>query len=332
MTDLFDETRRAAFLSSHGYTLGEAAGQDVSSRRYFRIHSKTDNSVKILMESMPDSAAGASEGHKMADFVRIADYLIQNGLRAPVVDTVDHDGGYMILEDFGTMSFKRAGEESLWPREALYALAADVLVKMRALTDLPDLPEYYDSRIHAGHRDIITYAVPYYTAHQASEDLHGEYWGLWEKIENSLPPCPSGFMHIDYHGENLMVLKDTESTDQCGIIDFQEAMIGPCAYDLVNLLEDARIDVPMDIRTAMIEQYCTGMTADERETFMAWYRILGTQFHCRVLGLFVRLGYLEGNAKYAAFIPILQKHLREGLSDPLLAPIKRFFTKLGLDF
>lgn len=330
MSNPFNAPRRQAFLDLHNGTLGKSAGQDVSSRRYFWV--ERGGETQILMEAIPDKIGDDWPGHKMSDFVRIGKFLRAHNLHTPEIYEVDYEGGYMLLEDFGDLSFKRAAEDGVQSREALYTIATDTLIKIRALNDLPDLPDYYKGRIHAAHKDIIKGAIPHYTNHTNLDELETEYLNIWHKIEAQYPPCPQSFMHIDYHGENLMWLPAEEGNNRCGIIDYQEAMIGPCAYDLVNLLEDARIDVPMDIRTAMIARYCADMTAEEREIFTTSYRILGTQFHCRVLGLFIRLVHAEGKEKYRPFIPVLEKHLRDGLQNPILAPLKQFFDDLGMAF
>ena len=130
-------------------------------------------------------------------------------------------------------------------------------------------------------------------------------------------------MHIDYHVENLMWIPAETSLKQCGILDFQAAMIGPQPYDLVNLLEDARMTVPQDIQDNILKQY--------DDNFRAWYRILGTQFHCRVIGLFIKLP-INGKPKYLEHLPRLQNYLHKALQDPLLKPLKDFFDTLGVDF
>lgn len=326
----FNEERRQAFLDQHNCILGKPAGQDVSSRRYFRVQRGED--IQILMEAVPDKVGDDWPGHKMSDFVELGNYLRGQGLRTPEIYDVDYDGGYMLLEDFGDMSFKRAAEERRASQEELYGLATDGLIKIRDMTDIPDLPEYYEGRVHNSHKHIITHAIPHMRGVPNEIGLEEQYLSIWNDIESALEPCKRSFMHIDYHGENLMLIERAQGLNRCGIIDYQEAMIGPCAYDLVNLLEDARIDVPMDIRHAMIERYCAGMNAQERETFENWYRILGTQFHCRVLGLFIRLVHHDGVEKYRPFIPILQKHLHHGLEHPILAPLKAFFNDLGVEF
>lgn len=109
-------------------------------------------------------------------------------------------------------------------------------------------------------------------------------------------------------------------------------MMGPAPYDLANLLEDARTDVPKPLRIEMLEQYCQGMAPAERENFLRWYRVLATQFHCRVIGQFIRLAVRDGKPRYLALIPRVAAYLRDGLADPLLTPLAEWFGAHGLDF
>jgi aminoglycoside/choline kinase family phosphotransferase len=164
------------------------------------------------------------------------------------------------------------------------------------------------------------------------DGLVEDYLRVWDGIEATLPPVPYGFLHIDYHFENLMWMPQRTGLARCGILDFQGAMVGPAPYDLANLLEDARIDVPADLRAAMMGRYCQVMNAEERAIFQAWYRILATQFHCRVIGQFIRLAIRDGKPRYMTMIPRLAGYIRDGLKDPVLAPLAAWFTAQGIDF
>jgi len=159
-----------------------------------------------------------------------------------------------------------------------------------------------------------------------------EYLSVWQGIENSLPPCPQGFLHIDYHFENLMWLPKEKGLRGCGILDFQGAMTGPLPYDLANLLEDARVDVGAKLRRDMLARYCADMDAKEKEIFANWYRVLATQFHCRVAGQFIRLAVRDGKDRYLAHLPRVANYLKEGLKHPVLAPLQKWFSAQKIDF
>ncbi len=318
----FNEERLNAFLNKTGWTKSATIGQDTSIRRYFRV--VKNEKFAILMESVPDDSPHMTRGHTMAGFIRIGEWLRETGLNAPDIYEQDLKQGYMLLEDFGDTSFKRAvasGQES----GGLYKLGVDVLERLSHASDLPSLPAYYDSHIHHNHRYIIEWYLPRILG--ASCDLHSilaEYRNVWEGIEHALPPCPKGFVHCDFHAENLMLLAEGTGLQRCGILDFQGAMMGPVPYDLVNLLEDVRLNVPPDLAHATLSRF--------DDSFLAWYRVLGTQFHCRVLGQFIKLAVDGGNHSYLRYIPRIENYMRENLKNPVLRPLKKFFDDLKVDF
>lgn len=327
------EDLRGDFLRRCGWAGVEMApvGEDCAFRRYFRMKRGTES--VILMEAVPDGNEIATPGHRMIDFVRISAYLRTLGLAAPAVYEADDPGGYLLIEDFGDLSFK-AATGSKESGEDLYALATDILAELRrrAHADDIDLPDYYASHVHTGRRRAVDWYMPAISGRRNADGLAEDYLRVWDGIEAQLPPCPRGFLHIDYHFENLMWREGHGGLARCGILDFQGAMTGPVPYDLANLLEDARVDVPADLRARKLARYCADMSAADRETFMAWYRILATQFHCRVIGQFIRLSVRDGKERYRAFIPRIAGYIREGLKDPVLAPLAAWFAAQGVDF
>lgn len=331
----FDErvALRAAFVRRAGWddaTLSPV-GEDCAFRRYFRLR-RTNDSV-ILMEGVPDDSAIATPGHKMTDFVRIGGYLRGIGLSAPRIFAADDRDGYLLLEDFGDTSFK-AATDTIVPRADLYALATDVLAALRreARTEDIILPRYEDSHVHTGRRRVIDWYFPAVRGQRNPDGLAADYLRVWDGIEAQLPPCPRGFLHIDYHFENLMWREGQDGLARCGILDFQGAMSGPQPYDLANLLEDARMDVPASLRDAMLDRYCADMDAAAAAAFRAWYRVLATQFHCRVIGQFIRIALTSGKDRYLAHIPRVAGYIRAGLTDPVLAPLAAWFMEQGVDF
>lgn len=307
-------------------------GEDCAFRRYFRAR-QPDGRTAILMEAVPDGAAFATPGHNIHDFVRIDDYLRARGLNAPRIYSQDTENGYLLLEDFGSVSFKTALKDGV-SREQLYELATDVLrfLRERAVATDINLPRYYDSHVHIARRRLIDWYMPVLRQQRVADGIAGEYLDAWDRIEQSLPPVPQGFLHIDYHFENLMWLPEREGLMRCGILDFQGAMAGPLPYDLANLLEDARVDVPQDLREAMLARFCQGMTEKEESVFRSWYRVLATQFHCRVLGQFIRLAVKDGKDRYLQHLPRLAGYIREGLRDPVLLPLKEWLESQDMDF
>lgn len=303
--------------------------RDVSPREYFRVKKDGQDLVLMLYPDMNDDAV-----HEIRDFVRIDEWLIAQGLKAPRLYVVDPIKGYALLEDLGSTSFGRALHEGVdgFYQDRLYMLGCDVLKRLKEAAPPSDLPDYNDSRIQANRRQIIDYYFPLKLGKMASDEIAAQYYAVWDEIESKLPPCPRGFVHGDFHLENLMVCAGEEGVKQCALIDFQDALYGPLPYDLVNLLEDARIDVPPSLRQSILNRYCADMTSQEREIFLKWYRILGTQFHGRVIGLFIKLAAEQRRDKYLIHINRLQNYIADALKDPLLEPLKLWFAKQGVDF
>lgn len=330
---------REAFLKQHGCSTSKlvAVGEDSAFRRYFRLTQDDGRSV-VLMECVPDGNGMATPGHSMLDFVRLSAYLRSIGISAPQVYEADDLNGYLLLEDFGDVSFKKALEQDPARREELYEYATDALswLQRHARAEDVGLPDYYQSHVHTGRQRLIDWYVPAVRGQKNPDGLVADYLAVWDKIEHALPPVSQGFLHVDFHFENLMWRDGKNGLAQCGVLDFQGAMKGPVPYDLANLLEDARVDVPADLRARMIDRYCQSMSDDDCKIFKDWYRVLATQFHCRLMGQFIRLAVPldagKPKPRYLQMIPRVAGYIREGLKDPVLHPLADWFKTQGIDF
>lgn len=305
--------------------------EDCAMRRYLRLQ-KGDKTV-ILLESLPDSHPHATPGHKVCDYIRIGSYLRNAGVYTPEIYDYDEEKGLLLVEDLGHQTFKQALESGV-SAKTLYAQATDVLRYMRE--NVPangiDLPSYNDSHMHADRTHVINWYWPAVTGIKPTENDVQDYINVWDQIESQLPPVPQVFTHVDFHFENVMWLPENKGLSRCGVIDFQQAVVGPAPYDLANLLEDARMSVPDGIRAAMMVSYCEGMTKEEREIFQSWFRILAAQFHCRVIGLFIRMAVRDGKYGYFPHLPRLAGYMRDNIEDPLLAPLKQWFADHSVSF
>lgn len=318
---------RAQGWSGEPYSL---IGEDWGPRRYFRVPLEGGGSA-ILMDSVPDDAPESAPGHKISDFIKMDAALRGVGLHAPEILAAIEKEGLLLLEDMGDTRFYDALEAGADPA-GLYTLATDVLGRLR--DTFPDndlnLPLYKDSHVNEGRRRVVDWYMPCALKRENETGLAQSYLEVWNKIEAKLPPYPEGVVHIDYHVQNLMWLPEETGLNRCGILDFQGALWGPLAYDLVNLLEDIRRDVPEDIRAEMMARYTQNVK--DKEAFQAWYRVLGTQFHCRVIGQVLKLALRSGKPEHLKNMERIQKHLREGLEHPLLKPLQDWFGAQGVDF
>ncbi|MCK6418749.1 MAG: phosphotransferase [Alphaproteobacteria bacterium] len=313
-----------------GWTIIKNFPQDASPRRYYRAE-KNGRSA-IIMD------AQHLDPQEFRDFIGVGQWLRLLDLRAPEIYAAQEEKQIILLEDFGDLSMKQAllqGADAM----DLYGKARDILRclaqnipphPMPAASSLPpaggglgwggSLPLYEQTRVHEWRRLVVDYYLPAVTHKIAAPDLVQQFLDLWVSIEKTLPPCPRGFLHMDFHVENLMVLPD----GTLGILDFQTAAIGPLGYDMGNLAFDMRHDVPAPVQQFLL-QSCDA-------ALRPWVRILATQFHGRLLGQCVRWALREGKPQYLQYIPRLENYMRDALKEPLFAPLKAFFDKLDLDF
>lgn len=314
---------RQAFLHAHVKAPFQVQplAEDWASRRYFRI--THDAGTYVLMEAVPDHIPTATMGHKLSAFLKVGTLLHDRGIHTPEIIAADEREGFVLLEDFGNKSVNAAidnGEDSY----ALYSAATDVLIAMRdriALDDLCGFNKYKDSYIHKGRQRIVDWYIPATRHEKNSDDLVASYIAAWDDVAAQLPKPPIGFVHGDYHLQNLMLLPD----GTCGVLDFQDAMAGPVPYDLANLLENIRRDVPRDIYDAMLKRY------GGDDTFHAWFRVMATQFHCRIIGQVLRLAILSGKTDLLQFMPRIQNYIIQGLKDPVLKPVADWMKKEKVD-
>lgn len=299
------DTEITTFLAQAGW--GEArrshlAG-DASFRRYERLHAP-DGTPAVLMD------ADTSKGEDVRPFVRMADWLAGLGLSAPRIMAAEEAAGLLLLEDLGDDLFARVipGKPELETR--LYAGAIDVLSELHDATP-PEGLKPYDAQVMT---DLAALAFDWYLAGVSGPDpvARAEAMKPLGQALAALTAKPVVILR-DYHAENLLWLPDRDGTARIGLLDFQDAMLGHPAYDLVSLLQDARRDVPLELEEAMITRFCAARGLD-RAGFLPAYALIGLQRNLRIVGVFARLCLRDGKAHYVDLIPRVWAHLQRDLA------------------
>lgn len=296
---------------------------DASSRAYFRGKWQGKNVIVMLYPEV--SAETCSELKKFCDINR---KLEKQKIKVAEIYKTKEQEGWALLEYLGKQSFGDCLRNNRETAENLYKLATQTLLKTKNIKDVQTLPTYYQTRIYDNRRQLLDYYMTFKQERRPDKEHINKFHKIWDDIEKSLPLCPQGFVHGDYHLENLIYTRKKE----CAVIDHQDAFYGPLPYDLVNLLEDARIDVPKDIRSEMFDIYTSDMPEDKKQSFIMWYKVLAAQFHGRVIGLFIKFAVEQKRDSYLVHIPRLQNYLSEALKDPLLRPLREWFDEVKLDF
>lgn len=298
------------FLASAGWGDGvvEPLAGDASFRRYFRVR-RGDKSA-MLMDAPPPQ-------EDPQPFLRAAKWLDANGLRAPHILAEDAPRGLVLLEDFGDVRVREYLDQ--WPGDerAVYTAAIDTLV---ALHRLPPGP-FRDYSMAEYQREAKLLVDWYCPAQGLYIDGPG-YTAAWEAALSPMLPRqrPGVVVMRDYHAENVMLLGALEKQ---GLLDFQDALVGHPAYDLVSLLQDARRDVSAELEAEMFDYYVRQSGAGP--DFLADYARLGAQRNAKIVGIFVRLWKRDGKPRYLDYIPRVWALLERDLAHPALEPVARWF-------
>ena len=287
------------FLQGAGWdaaTRQELAG-DASGRRYMRLTRGTETAV--LMD------APAEQPDDPAQFLRIANHLADLGLSPPRCYAQDLEQGFLLLEDLGDDLLARLIKADPNREAALLSAAVDVLIHLQSQPAPPNLPDLTADQWAASAMLGIDNPAPLESALAAALRAHAD--------------GPRVLILRDYHAENIMLLDD----GQQGMIDFQDALVGHPAYDLVSLLQDARRDVSPALESELRVYY--HQTAQPDPDFDAHYALLGAQRNTKIIGIFTRLWKRDGKERYLSFLPRMWGLLERDLAHPDLAPVKHWF-------
>ncbi|WP_299956131.1 phosphotransferase [uncultured Roseobacter sp.] len=293
-----------------GATITPLAG-DASTRRYDRLV-QPDGMRAVLMDAPP------AKGNDIRPFTCIAAYLAGIGLSAPRIFAQDDRRGFLLLEDLGDDLFARVLEREPQREAALYEAAVDVLVHLHRAPP-PPLATYDAATLTS----LTAPAFDWYQfgiAGEINDDARTEFSKLFEKHLAPLDTQPKVLIQRDYHAENLLWLPERHGLARVGVLDFQDAVLGHTAYDLVSLLQDARRDVPPELERQMIDHFLD-QSPHDRERFTTAYAVLGAQRNLRILGVFSWLCLRDGKAHYIDLIPRVWGHVQTNLKHPALADL-----------
>ncbi len=281
--------------------------RDASARRYIRLRRGTERA--ILMDAPPETA------EEVRRFLAIAGWLAARGVSVPDVLAQMPDDGLLLLEDLGDglLAWESAAHPETEP--ALYAAAADLLADLHRHAP-PDLPDYPPLMANLSAMIVDWYAP-------ASRGHRGEIEAAVQDMVDRHFDGPQVFVHRDFHAENLLWLPERSGVANIGVLDFQDAMRGPAAYDLASLIHDPRRPVSDAAARAATDAYiaATGIDRDALTTRIA---VASVQRSLRILGrTFARLALQQGRTSYLRFIPPAWAALQRELRHPALSDLRR---------
>ena len=347
----------AEFLAAAGWGAADQRPLpgDASTRRYIRLHLHDRTAMLMVQPQDVETATAPANatpserkalgynaiarlaGADCARFIAAADYLRRCGLKAPEIYASDVARGFLLIEDLGvhlyTDILDRGGSES-----ELYAAAIDALIALHEApapanlrSDKPLFP--YDETALLAETDLLTeWFFPMAIGRPADPGESEEHRVLWHGVLKTLDSGASVFVHRDYHAQNLLWRRGLSGLARVGIIDFQDAVAGSPAYDVISLLEDARRDVSPELGEAMTSRYlerspCTVSAAD-RAHFNACAAVLAAQRNVKIAGIFARLARRDGKTRYLAHIPRVWRYLERDLQHEMLMPVRQWYDAL----
>ena len=336
------------FLDGAGYVEArrKRMAGDASIRSYARLMRGDGAVILMNMPRRPDGpaiydgkaySAAVHLAEDVKPFVALANGLRSRGLSVPQIHHADLDHGFLITEDFGNAAFIEGDPPQ--PIGERYEAATDLLAELHREklpetlplvpnTDYP-IPIFDTNALLVEIGLMLEWYLPDRGV-QPTNNLRAEFVMIWRKLLEKPASAEKTWVLRDFHSPNLIWLAKRSGIERVGIIDFQDAVLGPAAYDLVSLLQDARIDVPEALELALLTRYIKARReADanfDAADFAALYALMSAQRNTRLLGTFARLNRRDGKPQYLRHQPRIWTYLNRSLAHPALASARAWYA------
>lgn len=324
---------------------------DASTRAYETI--STDGPDLILMDwRRPLKGAIVADGKTYAEiahlaqdarsFVAIGNYLRNRGFCAPEIITADIDQGILLLQDLGRDGVLAADGA---PIEERYLESVAFLAALHQASQPGPLPVGDGSTYEVPPFDrqamkievslLLEWYLPYKRGRPLSDGEKQEYYAIWDALIDSLADCENGLLLRDFHSPNILWQQQNAGIRHVGLIDFQDAMIGPTAYDLASIVQDARVTIEPGLQAGLLSHYLESRRhtpSFDEAAFLKAFSIMSAQRNCKLAGIWVRLMERDGKPGYMKHMPRTFRYLAAALSHPELAPLRDWCLRMGMDF
>jgi hypothetical protein len=335
------------FLEENGFgnARRERLAGDASSRSYERLILSTREIILMNSPRRPDGppvkggkpySAIAHLAEDVKPFIALAKGLRARGFSAPEIFAADIAEGFIALENLGAKTIV-AGDPPA-PLRPCYEAAVHVLIALhkQILPDLLPVAPHVNYRLPVYDLDafmievelLLEWYLPFRRA-TPSPNARSIYATLWRDALRPAADALETWVLRDYHSPNLLWLPDRRGIACLGLLDFQDAVLGPAAYDLASLLQDARVDVPAAWETEMLRSYVRARSIDDpkfdTENFERLYATLAAQRASKILGIFARLDRRDRKSQYLRHLPRVWNYLQRALAHPALAPLADWY-------
>jgi N-acetylmuramate 1-kinase len=322
---------------------------DASARTYARLEGPFGRRVVMDFPQQPDGppirdglpySRLAHLAENITPFLAIGDTLRRKGFSAPRCEASDASAGVAIFEDLGDTVFTSPAVVGAC-QAALWRAAVDTLLSFHA-TRWPDtaiadnglahtLPAYDATALEIEVELLPDWYFRWTSGKRLKYAEYAEFLRLWRSAFELQRTHETTWVLRDFHSPNLLWLPDRPHVRNVGLIDFQDALIGHPAYDLVSLLQDARVDVDASLESELLDHYETTAAAHrdsfDATTFRTAYALLGAQRNTKILGIFARLAMRDHKPQYLRHIPRIRAYLARDLAHPALSALKGWYDQ-----
>ena len=337
------------FLNDAGWTSATRRflQGDASTRSYERIRRDGQAAIAMNASAQPDGppvqdglpySRIAHLAEDVRPFVAIGETLRGAGFSAPEVFAADLDAGFLLLEDLGT----DGAIDDNGPIPERYLAAVEVLAALHGRTwpaeiALADgtshrVPPYDRRALTIEIGLLLDWYIPHVTGTPADAATRDAFFAAWEEPFATLDTAETSWVLRDFHSPNLIWLPERDGIARVGLIDYQDALIGPAAYDVASLSQDARITVPEDLEDALLDRYIALRRAQDPgfdgAAFRTAHAIMATQRATKVLGIFARLNDRDGKPGYLKHCPRLKNYLNRSLKHPVLSAVRLWYDSV----
>lgn len=322
---------------------------DASARAYETVSSGSGNFILMNAPRQPDGppvhggkpySQIAHLAEHVGPFIAIDSILRSNGFTGPEIYAADRDEGLLLIENLGREPFLDPDGKPVAER---YLAAAELLASMHGKDwprrikvddDYTHIVPDYDRDAQMIEVELLTdWYMQMATGSEASAEQLSEFRRGWNEVLDQMHDSERSLVLRDFHSPNIIWRGDRKGNDRLGIIDFQDAVIGPAAYDLASLAQDARVTISAALEREIVESYCDARASDrsfDRRKLERDYAIMTIQRNTKILGIFVRLDRRDGKPAYMAHLPRIKEYIGRSIRHGALAPLRDFYAKIGI--
>ena len=338
-----------AFLEEHD--LGRATRRflvgDASARAYETI--SVEGTRPVILMNAPRRPDGppirdgkpysriAHLAESVTPFVAIANVLRDNGFAAPEIPAADLEKGLLLVENLGPEGVLDAEGQPIPER---YFASAEVLAAMHRISwprsvsvadgVVHEIPSYDRGALTIETELVLDWYLPHVAGRAATGAERQAYAAAWNSAFEALDRAEKSLVLRDYHSPNIIWRGERDGLGRVGLIDFQDAVIGPAAYDVASLAMDARVTISPELEQATVDAYCAARGDFDIESFRAAYAIMAAQRNSKILGIFVRLNIRDGKPGYMKHLPRIRDYVSRSLRHPALNEVRSFYEGAGL--